>query len=71
MPTVSLRDAAMILRLIAEQEPDQFERGAVRWIARYASERPSGIDELGRAIDTLDLMREDPGAVRTLEMLAG
>lgn len=71
LPTVSLSDAARILALIRTQEPEQFERAAVRWMARYATERANSVDDLGRAVDVLDMMREDPGAYATLRTLAG
>jgi hypothetical protein len=64
-----LRDAATILGLICTQQPDQFERAAIRWITRCSSERARSIDVLGHAIDTLDLMREDAGAAHSLEQL--
>ena len=65
----TLLDAARILRLICVQRPEQFERAAVRWMQRYAAERARSVDDLGLAADTLDLMREDPGAAATLAQL--
>lgn len=69
LPVVSLSDAARILALIRTQEPDQFDRAAVRWMARYATERANTVEDLGRAVDALDMMREDAGAYATLRML--
>lgn len=66
----NLADAAQILKLICLQRPDRFERAAVRWLERYAAERASNIDQLGRAVDVLELMREDAGAAATLAQLA-
>jgi hypothetical protein len=57
-----LKDAARILALIRAQQPEAFERAAVRWMARYATERAAGLDDLGAAVDALDLVREDAGA---------
>jgi hypothetical protein len=66
----SLADAAQILKLISLQRPERFERAAVRWVERYAAERAGTIDDLGRAVDVLELMREDAGAAATLAHLA-
>jgi hypothetical protein len=65
----TLEDAARILGLIRRHEPDQFERAAVRWMERFTAERARSIDDLGRAVDVLDLMREDAGATVTLAQL--
>jgi hypothetical protein len=66
----TLHDAARILGLIRGQRPDQFEKAAVRWMARYAAERERDVDDLAQAVDALDLLREDPGAAATLAQLA-
>lgn len=71
MPSISLADAARILMLIRLYEPESFERAAVRWMARFTRERAAGVDDLGKAVDALDLMREDPRATNALaELLA-
>ena len=36
----SLADALELLRLIAEREPDRYERAAIRWHGRLLLERP-------------------------------
>lgn len=65
----SLYDAARILGLIRDQKPEAFEKAAVRWMARYASERARNIEDLDRAVGALDLVREDPSAAVTLAQL--
>jgi hypothetical protein len=65
----TLHDAARILGLIRRQRPDQFEKAAVRWMARYAAERARDVYDLGQAVDALDLLREDPEAATTLAAL--
>jgi hypothetical protein len=41
LPAVRLDDALLIACLIEEQDAEQFERAAVRWLGRFALERPS------------------------------
>jgi hypothetical protein len=66
-PTIG--DAARILGLIRRQRPEQFERAAVRWMERFSGEHARSIDDLERAVDVLDLLREDAGAAVTLARL--
>jgi hypothetical protein len=40
LPAVALGDALEIVCLILAQEPERFERAAVRWLARLLAERP-------------------------------
>lgn len=54
--TVRLDDAARILALIAAEEPDNFERAAVRWMARYVAEKATTLDDVGAALDALTEM---------------
>lgn len=35
-----LEDALVICRLLLEQEPERYERGAVRWLGRLLLEQP-------------------------------
>jgi hypothetical protein len=53
--STKLYDAARILRLVRRCEPHNYERAAVRWFGRYASEREArlGLEALGRALDAL------------------
>jgi len=39
LPTVNLQDALDICIVVAEKEPELFERAALRWLARYCLER--------------------------------
>jgi hypothetical protein len=39
LPTVNLQDALDICIVVAENEPELFERAALRWLARYCLER--------------------------------
>jgi len=41
LPNVSLLDALSICVVIRERQPDAFERAAVRWLGRFATERPA------------------------------
>ncbi len=66
---VTLDEATLILGLIRRQQPDKFEAAAVRWMSRYAAERALTIDDLGFAVDMLDLLREDAGALVSLRKM--
>ena len=37
---LDLADALELLKLIAEREPERYQRGAVRWLGRLMLERP-------------------------------
>ena len=39
LPTVNLQDALDVCLIVAEEEPELFERAALRWLARYCLER--------------------------------
>ena len=43
LPTVNLDDALRICVLVAEQEPERFERAAVRWHGRWEVEAPADL----------------------------
>jgi hypothetical protein len=47
LPAVPLEDALEIVVLLLAQEPQRFERAAVRWLARLLAERP--VTELRQA----------------------
>ena len=38
---ISLGDALVVCVAIRDAKPEQFERAALRWIARYCAERPT------------------------------
>jgi hypothetical protein len=69
MRHVSLADAARILALICVREPANFERAAVRWMARYATERAVTVGDLASAVNALEDMLEDPAADARLARL--
>lgn len=72
VPHVGLADAAAILALIADQERGSYESAAVRWVGRLALERPDvTLEELGTALDALEVLPRDQGAAATLRWLAG
>jgi hypothetical protein len=60
MPAVGLADAVHVVALIQRDEPQSFERAAVRWLARYAAERARTVGDIGAAVDGFDLMRASP-----------
>ena len=39
LPKLNLADALELVALLAEKQPDLFERAAVRWVVRYLDER--------------------------------
>lgn len=65
----TLHDAARILGLIRQQNPEAFEKAAVRWMERYAAERARSVDDLGQAIAALAVLRQDPEAGAALAAL--
>ncbi len=62
LPQVQLHDALAILPVIAEHEPAKYERAACRWLARFALERPVGLEEIGEALAALERLPEHPPA---------
>jgi hypothetical protein len=64
MGRLSLGDAARILAMICEREPASFERAAVRWMARYATERAHTVTDLANAVNALEDPRADAALAR-------
>lgn len=62
LPQVQLHDALAILPVIAAQEPAKYERAATRWLARFALERPVGLEEIGAALAALERLPDHPPA---------
>lgn len=65
LPELSLADAAALVALAAERDPDgMFPRAAARWAARYMTEVPQvDIDEAVLLVAALGgLRRQDPRA---------
>jgi len=71
LPAVRLDDALLIACLIEEHDAEQFDRAAVRWLGRFALERPSvRIEDLREAAVAFAALAENPdGARRALEAL--
>ena len=70
LPRVGLDDALRILLVIADQEPDNYERAAVKWIGRLALERPVGLDDIEAAVKAIDELPDSGPARNVLEALA-
>lgn len=66
---VNLSDALEVLEVIAQKEPELYERAACRWLARYAAERQVGLDDIGRALAALARLAD--GSQRAEVTLAG
>jgi hypothetical protein len=71
LPHVRLDDALLIACLIEEHDRDRFERAAVRWLGRFALERPSvRIEDLREGAVAFAALAANPdGARRALEDL--
>lgn len=60
LPSVSLGDALAVCLAIRDGAPDRFERAALRWLARYATERAASIDDVRAAADAFAVLRSRP-----------
>ncbi len=71
LPAINLEDALSICLLLGEQEPQRFERAALRWIARYCLERRDlTIEDVRDVADAFARLRDDgEGAAATLRRL--
>ena len=71
LPSVRLDDALLIACLIEEHDAERFERAAVRWLGRFALERPSvRIEDLQAGAVAFAALAENPdGARRALTEL--
>lgn len=66
---ITLADAAKLLMLMEEVDDPAFERAAVRWVARFASEcRDVRLEDLRAAVDAVDGLRA-PGSHAVLAAL--
>ncbi len=70
LPRVALDDALVVCQVLAEQEPEKYERAALRWLARLCLERPVSLWELGEAVIALEELPREPvwalGVLRAL-----
>jgi hypothetical protein len=73
MGRVSLEEALALTRLIAERDPDRFERVAARWLRRYFEERPdASVDEIAfvsASLHALGVTRTRDSAAQALNTL--
>jgi hypothetical protein len=59
LPRIELDDALRICLVLRGDDPDRYERAAVRWLGRFALEaRAVTIDDLRMAADALDALPE-------------
>src|SRR5579884_471525 len=69
LPHVTLKDALEVCLLLRDQDPERFERAAVRWLGRFALEaREVTLEAVQRAAAALDAMPRQPDAA--MEALA-
>lgn len=67
LPRVDLDDALAVCMAIRDSDPERFERAALRWLARFCSERAQDVDEVRLAAVAFTGMAS--GADRPLETL--
>lgn len=70
LPAVNLHDALAILPLIANQEPERYDRAACRFLARLILERRLELEQVGVALAALDRLPDTPAAADVLAGLA-
>ena len=72
LPSVSLGDALAVCMAIRHGEPARFERAALRWLARYATEKASSVEDVKAAADAFAVLRSEPeDALIALQRLCG
>jgi hypothetical protein len=71
LPTVALEDALRVCLLIRDQDPDQYDRAALRWLGRFALEaRSATLADVRAAADALARLPNDAeNAMASLERL--
>jgi len=71
LPSVELDDALVICEVLAEKEPERYERAAMRWLGRLCLERPVTLSQIGQAVAALEGLPVDPpGSLRVLRTLS-
>ncbi len=61
---IDLEDALRILLLIRDQDPDRYERAAVRWSGRMLASRPAiGFGRAGEILSNAEHLASPDGAV--------
>ena len=72
MERISLADSLRMLALIAEKQPDLYDRAAVRWLGRLLLEQPDfGLDDAGVALAALDQLADWPATAKVLARMVG
>ncbi|HVF77443.1 MAG TPA: hypothetical protein VNA28_04020 [Solirubrobacteraceae bacterium] len=70
LPQVDLVDALAVCVAIRDAEPQRFERAALRWLARYAVEKATGLADVRAATEAFSIMLQRPeDALGTLRAL--
>jgi len=72
LPQIRLDDALEVCLVVRERQPDRFKAAAVRWIARYCSERPNlSLELVDDAVAAFRELQRDPEAgLERLQVLA-
>ncbi len=58
--TVDLGDALSICLLVRDREPERYERTALRWIARFVTERQVTLADARLASEAFGVLRVEP-----------
>lgn len=62
LPSIALDDALRICLVLRDDDPQRYERAAVRWLGRFALEgRDVTISALRAAADALDALPDSAG----------
>lgn len=71
MGGLSLADALMLCELLANADPQRYERAALRWLERFIEERLPPLTEVALAASALAKLRHDQRntGVETLKQL--
>lgn len=60
LPPIRLSEALRICLMFRDQDPDRYERAALRWLGRFALEAPAAtFDDLQLALDALDALPQE------------
>lgn len=69
---ISLADALRLLALIAEKQPNLYDKSAVRWLGRLLLEQPGvTLDDAGVALAALDQLADWPATAQVLQRMIG
>jgi hypothetical protein len=61
LPTVMLEDALRICLLVRDQDPQRYEKAALRWLGRFALEaRSASLADVRAAADALTRLPTEP-----------